>query len=89
MIGPVVMEMAEDAYNACREAEALICVGVFSAFGQAIAEALRIPIIHIEPTPLAANEGFPALSWPIQRDLAESGYGLNDNLSTPAEALDC
>ncbi|TFG73181.1 MAG: glycosyltransferase, partial [Anaerolineales bacterium] len=33
MIGPVVMEMVEDAYAACRDADAIICLGVFSAFG--------------------------------------------------------
>lgn len=68
MIGPVVMEMAEDAYAACRDADALICLGVFSAFGQAIAEALGIPIMHVEPTPLLPTRAFPAPSWPIQRN---------------------
>ena len=47
----------------------LICLGVFSAFGQAIAEALNIPIINVEPTPLLWTRAFPAPSWPIQRDL--------------------
>ena len=69
MIAPVVMQMAQDAYAACREAEALICLGVFSAFGQSIAEALRIPMINVEPTPLLPSKVFPAPSWPIQRDL--------------------
>ena len=69
MIGPVVMDMAEDAYAACRDADAIICLGVFSAFGQAIAEALNIPIINVEPTPLLWTRAFPAPSWPIQRDL--------------------
>jgi UDP:flavonoid glycosyltransferase YjiC (YdhE family) len=68
MIAPVVMRMVEDAYAACRDADALICLGVFSAFGQSIAEALRIPIIHVEPTPLLPTRAFPAPSWPIQRD---------------------
>ncbi len=52
MIAPVIMAMAEDAYAACRDADALICLGVFSAFGRAIAEALGIAIINMEPTPL-------------------------------------
>ncbi len=69
MIAPVVMSMAEDAYAACSDADALICLGVFSAFGQSIAEALSIPIIHVEPTPLLPTRAFPAPSWPIQRDL--------------------
>jgi len=69
MIGPVVMDMAEDAFAACRDGDAIICLGVFSAFGQAIAEALNIPIINVEPTPLLWTRAFPAPSWPIQRDL--------------------
>lgn len=77
MIAPVVMRMAEDAYAACRDAEALICLGVFSPFGQSIAEALSIPIINVEPTPLLPTKAFPAPSWPIQRDLG----GLHNYLS--------
>ena len=77
MIAPIVMKMAEDAYNACRNTDALICLGVFSAFGQSIAEALRIPIINIEPTPLLPTKAFAAPSWPIQRDLG----GLHNYLS--------
>jgi sterol 3beta-glucosyltransferase len=69
MIGPVIKEMVEDAYAACRNAEALICLGVFGAFGQSIAEALTIPIINVEPTPLLPTQAFPAPSWPVQRDL--------------------
>ena len=68
MIGPVVMDMAEDAFAACQDADGIICLGVFSAFGQSIAEALGIPIIHLEPTPLLPTRAFPAPSWPIQRD---------------------
>lgn len=77
MIAPVVLQMAEDVYNACRDTDALICLGVFSAFGQSIAEALQIPIIHIEPTPLLPTKAFAAPSWPIQRDLG----GLHNYLS--------
>jgi UDP:flavonoid glycosyltransferase YjiC (YdhE family) len=69
LIGPVVMDMAEDAYTACQDADAIICLGVFSAFGQAIAEAQNIPIINVEPTPLLWTRAFPAPSWLIQRDL--------------------
>ena len=69
MIGPVIMAMAADAYAACRDADAIICLGVFSAFGQSIAEALNIPIIHVEPTPLLSTRAFPAPSWPIQINL--------------------
>ncbi len=68
MIAPVVLQMAEDAYAACRDADAIICLGVFSPFGQSIAEALHIPIINLEPTPLLPTKAFPAASWPIQRN---------------------
>jgi sterol 3beta-glucosyltransferase len=68
MIAPVIMAMAEDAYAACRDADALICLGVFSAFGRAIAEALGIAIINMEPTPLLPTRAFAAPSWPIQKD---------------------
>jgi sterol 3beta-glucosyltransferase len=77
MIAPVVMKMVEDAYAACRDADAIICLGVFSAFGQSIAEKLSIPIINIEPTPLLSTKDFPAPSWPIQRDLG----GLHNYVS--------
>jgi UDP:flavonoid glycosyltransferase YjiC (YdhE family) len=69
MIAPIVTTMMEDAYAACRDANALICLGVFSPLGQVIAEALGIPIINVEPTPLLPTRAFPAPSWPIQRDL--------------------
>lgn len=77
MLAPVVMRMAEDAYAACINAEALICLGVFSPFGQSIAEALRIPTINVEPTPLLPTQAFPAPSWPIQRNLG----GLHNYIS--------
>jgi len=69
MIGPVILEMAEDAYAACRDADAMVCLSVFSAFGNTIAEALGIPILNIEPTPLLPSRAFAAPSWPIQRNL--------------------
>ncbi len=77
MIAPVVREMAMDAQAACRDADALICLGVFSAFGQSITESLKIPQINIEPTPLLPTRAFPAASWPIQRNLG----GLHNTLS--------
>lgn len=69
MIGPIVRQMTADAFAACRDAQALICLGVFFPFGQSIAEALNIPIISLEPTPLLPTRAFPAPSWPIQRSL--------------------
>jgi sterol 3beta-glucosyltransferase len=77
MIAPVVTLMAQDAYSACRDADAMICLGVFSAFGHSITEALSIPIINIEPTPLLPSRAFPAPSWPIQRNLG----GLHNYIS--------
>ncbi len=77
LIGPVVKTMAEDAYAACQQADALICLGVFSPFGHAIAEALHIPMLQIEPTPLLPTRAFPAPSWPIQRNLG----GVHNYLS--------
>jgi len=77
MIAPIVKRMTEDAYAACRDADALICLGVFSSFGDSIAEAQQIPVIHIEPTPLLPTKAFAAPSWPIQRDLG----GLHNYLS--------
>lgn len=77
MIGPVVMRMVDDAYTACHDADAIICLGVVSAFAQSIAAALSIPIIHIEPTPLLPTRAFAAPSWPIQRNLG----GLHNFIS--------
>lgn len=69
LMEPVVMEMAADVYAACRDAEALICLGIFAAFGQTVAEALHIPLILVEPAPLLPTRAFPSPSWPIQRNL--------------------
>lgn len=77
MIGPVVMRMVEDAYTACHGADAIICLGVVSAFAQSIADALSIPILHIEPAPLLPTKAFAAPSWPIQRNLG----GLHNFIS--------
>ncbi len=77
MLAPVVKQMTEDAYAACRDADALICLGVMAAFGRAIADALRLPVMHVEPTPLLPSAAFPAASWPIQRNLG----GLHNRLA--------
>jgi sterol 3beta-glucosyltransferase len=77
MIAPIVTRMMENAYAACRDANALICLGVFSPLGHAIAEALDIPIINVEPTPLLPTRAFAAPSWPIQRNLG----GLHNYIS--------
>jgi len=77
MIEPVVLRMALDAYTACLDADALICLGVFNAFGQSIAEALDIPIINLVPTPILPSRAFAAPSWPVQKDLG----GIHNYLS--------
>lgn len=77
MIAPVIQEMTADAYAACQGADALIFLGVFGAFGQAIAEKLHLPMLHIEPTPLLPTRAFPAPSWPLQKNLG----GLHNHLS--------
>jgi UDP:flavonoid glycosyltransferase YjiC (YdhE family) len=68
LIEPVMMSMAEDLYAACQGSDALISLGVFSSFGHSVAEALRIPLMNIEPTPLLPTRTFAAPSWPIQRN---------------------
>ena len=77
MLGPVALQMAEDALAACREADALISLAVFAPFGKAIAEILGIPLINVEPTPLLPTRAFPAAGWPVQRSLG----GLHNRLS--------
>lgn len=69
MLAPVVRQMIDDVLVACADAEAMICLGVFTAFGRSIADSLKIPIVAIEPTPLLPTRAFPAPSWPIQRSL--------------------
>ncbi len=77
LIAPVIMNMAQDAYAACRDADGIICLGVFGAFGHSIAEALGIPIVNVEPTPLLPTRAFAAPSWPVQRNLG----GVHNHLS--------
>ena len=77
LVAPVIAQMTDDAYAACRETDALICLGVQSAFGQTIAEALRLPVINLEPTPLLPTRAFAAPSWPLQKNLG----GLHNYLS--------
>jgi len=77
MGAPVVLQMAQDALEACRGSQALVCLAVIAPFGRSIAEALRIPLINAEPTPLLPTRAFPAAGWPIQRNLG----GLHNRLS--------
>jgi sterol 3beta-glucosyltransferase len=77
MLGPVAMQMAEDAFEACQDADALISLAVFATFAKTIAEARRIPLIQVEPTPVLPTRAFPAPGWPLQRNLG----GLHNRLS--------
>lgn len=69
MLGPVALQMAEDAFEASQEAEAIISLGVLTPFAQSIAEKRGIRLICLEPTPLLPTGAFPAPGWPIQRNL--------------------
>jgi sterol 3beta-glucosyltransferase len=67
MLGPVALQMAEDAFEASWKAEALISLGVLAPFAHSIAENLGIRLINLEPTPLLPMDDFPAPGWPLQR----------------------
>jgi UDP:flavonoid glycosyltransferase YjiC (YdhE family) len=69
--------MAEDAFEACLEAEALIALAVFAPFTKSIAEIRGIPLINVEPTPTLPTRLFPAPGWPLQANLG----GLHNRLS--------
>jgi len=69
MLGPIAIQMAEDALEACREADALITLAVFAPFGKTIAEICGIPLILVEPTPVLPSGDFPAPGFPVQRNM--------------------
>lgn len=81
MLGPIAIQMAEDALEACREANALITLAVFAPFGKTIAEIRGIPLVLVEPTPVLPTGDFPAPGWPIQKHLGRlhnrlSGFAM-------------
>ncbi|MBE0669210.1 MAG: glycosyltransferase family 1 protein [Anaerolineales bacterium] len=81
MLGPIAVQMAEDALEACRDAAALITLAVFAPFGKTIAEICGIPLILVEPTPVLPTRNFPAPGWLIQKDLGRlhnrlSGFAM-------------
>jgi sterol 3beta-glucosyltransferase len=81
MLGPIAIQMAEDALEACRDADALITPSVFASFGETIATIRNIPLILIEPTPVSPTRNFPAPGWPVQKNLGGifnrfSGFGM-------------
>ncbi len=81
MLGPVALQMAEDALAACRQADAFITLAVFAPLGVTLAEICGIPLILVEPTPVLPTGDFPAPGWPIQKDLGRwhnrfSGFAM-------------
>lgn len=80
MLGPIARQMADDALEAAREAEALISLAVFATLAQTIAAARKIPLILVEPTPLLPTRAYPAPGWPIQANLG----GLHNRASGAA-----
>ncbi|MBE0699419.1 MAG: glycosyltransferase family 1 protein [Anaerolineaceae bacterium] len=77
LLEPVAMEMAQDVFEACRDADALISLAVFAPFAKTVAEVRRIPLILVEPTPMLPTRAFPSPGWPVQRNLG----GLHNHLS--------
>lgn len=72
MLGPIAVQMAEDALTACREAEAFITLAVFAPFGKTIAELCGVPLMLIEPTPTLPTGDFPAPGFPIQKNMGRT-----------------
>ncbi|NOK58649.1 MAG: glycosyltransferase [Chloroflexi bacterium AL-W] len=66
MLDPIAMQIADDAYAACEDADAIICIGVLALFGDTIAQKRGIPLINAEPTPLLPTRSFPAPGWPLR-----------------------
>ena len=71
MLGPIAIQMAEDALTASRTADAFITLAVFAPFGKTIAEILSIPLILIEPTPTLPTREFAGAGFPIQKNLGK------------------
>lgn len=69
MLGPIAIQMAEDALEASREADAFITLAVFAPFGKTIAEIRGIPLILVEPTPMLPSGDFSAPGFPVQRNM--------------------
>lgn len=69
MLGPIAVQMAEDALEASREADAFITLAVFAPFGKTIAEIRGIPLILVEPTPVLPSGDFPAPGFPLQKNM--------------------
>lgn len=77
LLGPIALKMATDLFEVCRDTDALISLAVFAPLARTIADVRRIPLIHVEPTPLLPTRAFPAPGWPLQKNLG----GLHNRLS--------
>lgn len=69
MLGPIAIQMAEDALEASRTADAFITPAVFAPFGKTITEICNIPLMLLEPTPMLPTCDFTAPGFPLQKNL--------------------
>jgi sterol 3beta-glucosyltransferase len=81
MLGPIAIQMAEDALEASSNADAFMTLAVFAPLGKTIAEIRGIPLMLLEPSPVLPTGNFPAPGWPIQNNLGRlvnrfSGFGM-------------
>jgi sterol 3beta-glucosyltransferase len=81
MLGPVAIQMAEDALEASRDADAFITLAVFAPLGKTIAEICNTRLLLVEPTPVLPTGDFPAPGFPIQKPLGRlfnrlSGFAM-------------
>lgn len=72
MIGPIAIQMAEDALEASHDADAFITLAVFAPLGKTITEIRGIPLLLVEPTPMLPTGDFPAPGWLIQENLGRT-----------------
>ena len=77
LIEPVATVMAEDLYAGCEGADGLVALAVFAPLAHTVAQARRIPLLLVEPTPLLPTRAFPAPGWPLQKNLG----GLHNRFS--------
>lgn len=71
LVEPIAVDMVHGAYEACRDADALICLSIFHPFGKAIAEKSGIAYLCFEPAPLLPTRDFPSPSWPVQKPMGK------------------
>jgi UDP:flavonoid glycosyltransferase YjiC (YdhE family) len=72
MLGPIAIQMMEDALEACGDADMLITLAVFAPLGKTIAEIRGIPLMLVEPTPVLPTRNFPAPGWLLQKNIGRA-----------------